>query len=449
MASLTDFILTNCKKSGTALECSDLWKEVSTASVDDLDHALECLNAIDYAAAMAYLLLVKGKKLSKLQRQDRTGDSNADDGDVDMAVQADGNDDRNAKLSFLHQVISYLGDIVGVPEEAPDASRLSDLVQLAVQVAIAIHETIRLVYPLRQLLQKWRSSELSRQNALTPYHSTFVLACVYAKCYHAALSVVDEPIFDIASPQAAVQSIHVLEYFYYGGMVYTGLKQFRAAATFFLMTLTVPAYALSAIAIEAYKKFILVSLLSDGQVSPLPKSASPAVSRALESYVAPYVAFMKAFTSSSSTPQVVAVAAADIPDNGGLVKQCLVAFKQIRVQKLPQVYTTVSLTKVAAEIHATISDAEACMLDVIEAGAITAAIDKQQDMVQLNPPSFDETNLHASIEHAIAFTTRLHEIDALLTMHPKYIGRTKDKRGAKFATDDAAGGSWMAQQVSG
>ncbi|RHY30880.1 hypothetical protein DYB32_003944 [Aphanomyces invadans] len=341
MASLTDFILTNCKKSGTALECSDLWKEVSTASVDDLDHALECLNAIDYAAAMAYLLLVKGKKLIKLQRQDRTGDSNADDGDVDMAVQADGNDDRNAKLSFLHQVISYLGDIVGVPEEAPDATRcayfhdqtrgfltlaaVSDLVQLAVQVAIAIHETIRLVYPLRQLLQKWRSSELSRQNALTP-------------------------------PQAAVQSIHVLEYFYYGGMVYTGLKQFRAAATFFLM---------------------------------------------------------------------------------------------IRVQKLPQVYTTVSLTKVAAEIHATISDAEACMLDVIEAGAITAAIDKQQDMVQLNPPSFDETNLHASIEHAIAFTTRLHEIDALLTMHPKYIGRTKDKRGAKFATDDAAGGSWMAQQVSG
>ncbi|RQM29654.1 hypothetical protein B5M09_013301 [Aphanomyces astaci] len=164
-----------------------------------------------------------------------------------------------------------------------------------------------------------------------------------------------------------------------------------------LQTLTVPANALSAVAVEAYKKYMLVSLLAANKVAPLPKSAGLVVSRSIESHVGPYLAFVTAFASS---------------DN-----KC--------------------------------SDAEACVLDMIEAREIAATIDKHQDMVQLlgvSSSSLEE--LQATIEVAMECTARLQDVDLALAKNPKYIGRVKDKR-AKFAGDDGASAWQGGPQLSG
>lgn len=59
---------------------------------------------------------------------------------------------------------------------------------------------------------------------------------------------------------------YFLLYYYYGGMVYTALKKYERALYFFEVCITTPAMAMSHIMLEAYKKFLMVSLIVEGKV---------------------------------------------------------------------------------------------------------------------------------------------------------------------------------------
>ncbi len=50
----------------------------------------------------------------------------------------------------------------------------------------------------------------------------------------------------------------------------------REALRFFLSELTVPASQLSAIMVECYKKFVLVSLIHEGALPQIPEYVAPA-----------------------------------------------------------------------------------------------------------------------------------------------------------------------------
>lgn len=60
---------------------------------------------------------------------------------------------------------------------------------------------------------------------------------------------------------------HFLLYYYYGGMIYTAVKKYERAQYFFRVCITTPALAVSHIMLEAFKKYILVSLILEGKVS--------------------------------------------------------------------------------------------------------------------------------------------------------------------------------------
>ncbi|RQM29653.1 hypothetical protein B5M09_013302 [Aphanomyces astaci] len=191
MAAIAEFILTHCKHSGGNMVNGDLPQAIAQASVEELDDTLECLNAIEYAAAMAYLLLAKGKKLHIHGGGDGgDGKVDEDDDDVDMGTPASVHDDHH--VSFLLEVAAYLSQLSSLPVEPKDAITLDELVRLAVQVGIARGAAIRLVHPLRQLLLRWQSSGPAHPNSLTPLHSSFALACVHAKCYHIAVAILDQ-----------------------------------------------------------------------------------------------------------------------------------------------------------------------------------------------------------------------------------------------------------------
>ncbi|RHY03021.1 hypothetical protein DYB30_000926 [Aphanomyces astaci] len=188
MAAIAEFILTHCKHSGGNMVNGDLPQAIAQASVEELDDTLECLNAIEYAAAMA---LAKGKKLH-IHGGGDGGDRKVDedDDDVDMGTPASVHDDHH--VSFLLEVAAYLSQLSSLPVEPKDAITLDELVRLAVQVGIARGAAIRLVHPLRQLLLRWQSSGPAHPNSLTPLHSSFALACVHAKCYHIAIAILDQ-----------------------------------------------------------------------------------------------------------------------------------------------------------------------------------------------------------------------------------------------------------------
>lgn len=60
---------------------------------------------------------------------------------------------------------------------------------------------------------------------------------------------------------------YFLLYYYYGGMIYTAVKNYERALYFFEVAITTPAVAMSHIMLESYKKYILVSLILHGTVN--------------------------------------------------------------------------------------------------------------------------------------------------------------------------------------
>lgn len=71
----------------------------------------------------------------------------------------------------------------------------------------------------------------------------------------------------------------LLLYFYYGGMIYTALRKYKEALFFLEACLRVPTCTLSYIMLEAYKKFVLLSLYHYGEVPQPPKCALQTVNR--------------------------------------------------------------------------------------------------------------------------------------------------------------------------
>ncbi|KDO34249.1 hypothetical protein SPRG_19080 [Saprolegnia parasitica CBS 223.65] len=442
-------MLARGKGSSAALDSSDVAAALYGASISDLDGTLACLNLDEYAACMVYLLTAKGKKLPRV----------ASSRDDDMQVDSD----HAAHTKYLLQVGQLLARMP-MPVEAREFRKLAELCKVAAKHAVACNEAIRLVHPLRAFVQRFQDAttpcdaKLQHGNmyALTPFHSVLALVALHAKCYHAATPILNRPVFEV-TPFTRV--VDVLEYFYYGGMLYVGLKKFRDAAEFFLLAITTPAHSLSAIVVEAYKKYVLVYLIVHGDVPVLPKATSVVVSRGLHTHASAYEAFASVFNSKDPKKVVECMQAhaAEFTkaDNFGLVKQCVEALKQKRVQDLTATYTTVSLTKVAnaltvaEDIPSTIQDAERIIMDMIRAGAMAAKMDKTKDMVVFEEDTTDDhvlVEMQTAIAKTILFTERLRDADIALTKSAKFIGKTK---GRKQPEMDGPEDRWMSMNQEG
>jgi COP9 signalosome complex subunit 3 len=85
----------------------------------------------------------------------------------------------------------------------------------------------------------------------------------------------DTDIVEISPIKSPLTTQDFLRYFYYAGIVYTTLRKYKEALDSFDQVLSTPAHALSAIAVETFRKAMLVSLLAHGQPYTVPRSASP------------------------------------------------------------------------------------------------------------------------------------------------------------------------------
>ena len=231
----------------------------------------------------------------------------------------------------------------------------------------------------------------------------------------------------------ALTSQHVLQYFYYGGIVFTALDRLDSAIEFFTAVrevvtplpaalpvsramasqcVAVPAQATSAIAVAAAKKLVLVSLIR-GKVSlvrhiPLP-SFSSVLSRlqpvAYAAYTSPVVAnqlpsltvhyeqlksavtdldlptatllaehnvrqFMKVRCGTGVTRLHDATFTLHAQDtNRGLVALVIGALRRRIIQKLTHKYVTVSLEHVAQVARLSTSAAEAWLVEMVRGAA--------------------------------------------------------------------------------
>jgi len=304
---------------------------------------------------------------------------------------------------------------------------------------------MRAIQPLRQALNKLRPGS----EVLTPLDADFLQVCLLAKDYRAALPVLAEEALAIANPEEHnFKTKDFLRYYYYGGMIYVGVKQYGKALDFFRLGFTAPAVVLSAIMVECYKKYVLVSLLHAGQVAAVPKYTSSIVQRHLKGTCPQYQEFANAY-STNSTDEVHKVAAEhhdafQKDGNFGLVKQCIQALYRSNIKRHTRTYLTLSLDQIATSVKLSgPKEAEKYVLRMIENGEIFATINQKDGMVSFNddPEEYNDNKmlnqLDSHIKRSIQLAQRVRAVDQEISASTQYLQKTTTpERHGRWEMDD-------------
>jgi len=273
---------------------------------------------------------------------------------------------------------------------------------------------------------------------ITGAHCLLLHLCLLAQCVKPALALLKQPCIQICKESEGVNAQRYLQYFYYGGIVYSVVKDYDSALHFFRICVSTPAVAISAVMNAAYKKLVLVSLLKDGKYPKVSKFMSSVVWRFIRPACQPYVELSLAFEQGAE-PLRVALAqneAAFARDgNLGLVKQLVVRQYKQNIQKLTRTFLTLSMTDVAARVKLDEeATAEKYLLDMIEDSDIHARINHQDGMVLFrdSEDAFDHSStldlLHERIEFVIALEGRVTEMGAQILTDPTYLKRVSTRQ---------------------
>ncbi|XP_043806950.1 COP9 signalosome complex subunit 3 isoform X2 [Manihot esculenta] len=274
------------------------------------------------------------------------------------------------------------------------------------------------VAPMLAAVQKLQSSSAR----LTALHPEFLQLCLLSKCYKTGLSVLEDDIFEVDQPR------DLFLYCYYGGMICIGQKRFQKALELLHNVVTAPMSSINAIAVEAYKKYILVSLIHQGQpYIELANSYSTGKIAELESYVQTN---REKFESDN---------------NLGLVKQVVLSMYKRNIQRLTQTYLTLSLQDIANIVRLNSpKEAEMHVLQMIQDGEIYATINQKDGMVRfLEDPEQYKTcgmieHIDSSMQRIIELSKKLTAMDELMSCDPLYLAKAGRER-QRFDFDDFDG----------
>ncbi|KAK1318587.1 COP9 signalosome complex subunit 3 [Acorus calamus] len=301
---------------------------------------------------------------------------------------------------------------------------------------ILLQMPIRGIVPLRTAIRKLQSSS----ERLTSLHPDFLILCLLAKCYKAGLSLLGDDIIEVDQPR------DFFLYFYYGGMINIGLKNFQKALECLHNAVTAPMAQLNQMAVEAYKKYILVYLIYNGQVPSLPKYSSSAAQRNLKNYAQPYVDLANSYASGKFSELESCIETNrekfENDKNLGLVRQVVSSLYKRSIQRLTQTYLTLSLEDIARRVQLqTAKEAEMHVLRMIQDGEIFATINQKDGMVSfLEDPEQYKTcemveHIDLSIQRIMTLSKKIRAYDEQISCDPSYLSKIGKER-TKFDMDD-------------
>ncbi|XP_026385225.1 uncharacterized protein LOC113280865 isoform X2 [Papaver somniferum] len=267
------------------------------------------------------------------------------------------------------------------------------------------------IAPLQEAVRKLQTSS----GRLTALHSEFLLVCLHAKCYRIGYSTLKEDIFEVDQPR------DLFLYCYYGGMICIGQKQFRQAIQLLDIVVTAPTQSLNCIAMEAYKKYILVNLIQNGQFSAtFPERASSVAQRSLQHFSQPYLDLATSYGTGKIAELENCVAThrekfeSDI--NLELVNQVISSLYKRNIQRL-------SLQDIAVQPN-TPKKAEMRVHQMIGDGEIFATINQKDGMVCISEESeqcksYETTeSIDSSIKRIMSLTKKLNSVHEVISCDP-------------------------------
>ncbi|XP_050394557.1 COP9 signalosome complex subunit 3 [Patella vulgata] len=299
------------------------------------------------------------------------------------------------------------------------------------------HQLIERKTPLRgiAILSKAIRKIQLFPSQLTSLHSDLCQLCLLSKNMKPALEFLEVDITDISKEGGQYDAKDFLQYYYYGGMIYTALKKYDRSLYFFEIAITTPSMAVSHIMMEAYKKFILVALILHGKIPLLPKYTSQVVIRYIKPLCQLYHDLSNAYCGNRSNDLRAIVTkhteTINRDKNMGLVKQCINSLFKKNIQRLTKTFLTLSLADMANRVHLSgAKEAEKYVLHMIEDGEIYATINQKDGMVRFhdNPEEYNNATMLRHIDEemqkCMKLDNKLKEMDREITVNPQYVQKS-------------------------
>lgn len=270
---------------------------------------------------------------------------------------------------------------------------------------------------------------------LTSIHADLCQICLLSKNMRPALQFLDVDINDISKEGGHYDAKDFLLYYYYGGMIYTALKNYDRALYMYEIAVTTPSMAVSHIMLEAYKKYILTALILHGKIPNVPKYTSPVVARYVKPLCQPYHDLAAVYATNNPTDLHTTVTKhveVFVRDNNmGLVKQCITSMFKKNIQRLTKTFLTLSLTDMANRVQLSgPREAEKYVLHMIEDGEIYATINQKDGMVRFhdNPEQYKSAAVLAQIDKemqkCMQLDEKLKEMDREIEVNPQYVQKS-------------------------
>ncbi|GFO38065.1 cop9 signalosome complex subunit 3 [Plakobranchus ocellatus] len=307
----------------------------------------------------------------------------------------------------------------------------AELCQKFAQALIDRKMFARGIAPLTEAIEKIQLHPAQ----LTSIHGSLCQLCLLSKNMKPALRFLDIDITEISREGGRLDAKDYLLYYYYGGMIYTALKNYDRALYFFEIAVTTPSVAVSHIMMEAYKKFTLVSLILHGKIIPLPKYTPQVLQRYIRPLCQPYMSLVAVYGHNSLADLRATVnehtEVFNRDNNMGLVKQCMTSLIKKNIQRLTKTFLTLSLTDMANRVQLSgPKEAEKYVLHMIEDGEIFATINQKDGMVRFhdNPEKYNSSNMLLEVDKemqlCIQLDSKLREMDREIAVNPQFVQKS-------------------------
>ncbi|KXL49292.1 hypothetical protein M433DRAFT_132668 [Acidomyces richmondensis BFW] len=283
----------------------------------------------------------------------------------------------------------------------------------------------------------------------TSFHIRFLRACVSCGVPSQALPILDKNIyaFPVNLPKSTLEELpsdvhelsssiftpksgftakitceQVLEYYLVGAHVYIGQRNYSRARLFLESVLLMPSqqHAVSALQVEAYKRWVLIGLLAEGKSYPIPRTSDPQVIKAIRAVAKPYEALVEDFEKRDwqkyQAEMDVGTQVWYEDGNLSLVKEVGDALLRRRVLDLQKTYAALPMSRVALHLGLQPEQVLQLVTDMIRQkyvhASITPGVPTGESVLRFQTTGISSSN---SIESDYDLQAQTKRIEELLT----------------------------------
>lgn len=271
---------------------------------------------------------------------------------------------------------------------------------------------------------------MSFRGEVTPIHSALCKLALKTKQLTAVLPLIQDHYTNINAQETGIKAEQAILFFYYAGCVALALKIHDTAAQLLELAISTPSQAVHAASIEAYKKLVLINLISRGIEYSHPKYVSPSVHKMISMICGPYNKLASTFHDILINQQEAESLNKLISDNSalwmgdhnfGLIKQVQKALIKHRIRRLTNTYVTLSFNYIATSTG--VKECEDFLTEMIVEGELTAKIDEEHKMVIFEEKDA-QLNIDVLEDNCEDLLKQLREIENMIevvSLDPRYI----------------------------